>query len=143
MAKYKIDLLKKPTTKFNIAHVAYTLNLLEANEVLNNVFCYHSYDANDIMSAYIKYYGLNIYFYYNKIYLKRNTFTNFLSGYKKFHKFRKKYYFVELTINSLFKKEAFNHIMDYFISNHLLFTSRKKFNEVLEKLVSINKNNLR
>ena len=143
MAKYKIDLLKKPTTKFNIAHVAYTLNLIEANEVLNNVFCYYSYDANDVFSAYIKYYKLNIYFYYNKIYLKRNSFTNYLHGYKKFHRFRKKYYFVELTINSLFKKEAFNHIMDYFISNHLLFISRKKFYTVLEKLVSINKHNLR
>ena len=140
MAKYKINLLKKPTRKFNIAHVAYTfLNLIEANEVLNNVFCYCSYDANDVMSAYIKYYKLNIYFYHSKIYLKRNTFTNYLSGYKKFHKFRKKYYFVELTINSLFKKEAFNHIMDYFISNHLLFTSRKRFNAELEKF----KNNLR
>ena len=72
MAKYKIDLLKKPTTKFNIAHVAYTLNLIEANEVLNNVFCYCSYDANDVFSAYIKYYKLNIYFYYNKIYLKKS-----------------------------------------------------------------------
>lgn len=139
MAKYKIDLLKKPTSKFNIAHVAYTLNLIEANEVLNNVFCYCSYDANDVMSAYIKYYKLNIYFYYKKIYLKRNSFTNFLSGYKKFHKFRKKYYFVELTINSLFKKEAFNKMMDYFITNHLLFISRKKFNAELEKF----KNNLR
>ena len=143
MAKYKIDLLKKPTTKFNIAHVAYTLNLIEANEVLNNVFSYYSYDANDVMSAYIKYYKLNIYFYYSKIYLKKNSFTNFLSGYKKFHKFRKRYYFAELSINSLFKKEAFNQIMDYFISNHLLFTSRKKFNAVLDKLVSIHKNNLR
>ena len=143
MAKYKIDLLKKPTTKFNIAHVAYTLNLIEATELLNNVFCYCSYDANDIMSAYIKYYKLNIYFYHSKIYLKKNTFTNYLSGYRRFHRFRKKYYFVELTINSLFKKEAFNHIMDYFISNHLLFTSRKKFYAVLEKLVSIHKNNLR
>ena len=143
MAKYKIDLLKKPTSKFNIAHVTYTLNLIEATEILNNVFCYCSYDANDIMSAYIKYYGLNIYFYYNKIYLKRNSFTNYLSGYKKFHKFRKKYYFVELNINSLFKKEAFNQIIDYFLNNHLLFTSRKKFNAVLEKLASIHKNNLR
>lgn len=143
MAKYKIELLKKPTSKFNIAHVVYTLNLIEANEVLNNVFSYYSYDANVVFSAYIKYYKLNVYFYYKKIYLKRNSFTNFLSGYKKFHKFRKKYYFVELTINSFFKKEAFNHIMDYFISNHLLFTSRKKFNAELEKLVSINKHNLR
>lgn len=143
MAKYKIELLKKPTTKFNIAHVAYTLNLIEANEVLNNVFCYYSYDANDVMSAYIRYYRLNIYFYHSKIYLKKNSFTNYLSGFKKFHKFRKKYYFVELTINSLFKKEAFNHIMDYFISNHLLFISQKKFNAELEKLVSINKHNLR
>lgn len=139
MAKYKIDLLKKPTTKFNIAHVAYTLNLIEANEVLNNVFCYCSYDANGLLSAYIKYYKLNIYFYHSKIYLKRNSFTNYLSGYKKFHKFRKRYYFVKSTINSLFKKEAFNHIMDYFISNHLLFTSRKKFNAELDKF----KNNLR
>lgn len=143
MAKYKLELLKKPTSKFNIAHVAYTLNLIEATELLNNVFCYYSYDANDVMSAFIKYYGLNIYFYHNKIYLKRNSFTNFLSGYKKFHKFRKRYYFAELSINSLFKKEAFNQIMDYFISNHLLFTSRKKFNAVLDKLVSIHKNNLR
>ena len=139
MAKYKIDLLKKPTTKFNIAHVAYTLNLIEANEVLNNVFCYCSYDANDVFSAYIKYYKLNIYFYYSKIYLKRNSFTNYLSGYKKFHRFRKRYYFVELTINSLFKKEAFNKMMDYFLSNHLLFISRKKFYAVLDKF----KNNLR
>lgn len=139
MAKYKIE-FKKPTT---IADVAYTLNLLEATEILNNVFCYCSYDANDIMSAYIKYYGLNVYFYYSKIYLKKNSFTNYLSGYKKFHRFRKKYYFVELTINSLFKKEAFNHIMDYFITNHLLFISQKKFNAELEKLLSINKNNLR
>lgn len=143
MAKYKIDLLKKPTTKFNIAHVAVTLNLISVTELLENVFSYYSYDANDVFSAYIKYYKLNIYFYYNKIYLKRNSFTNFLSGYKKFHKFRKKYYFVELNINSLFKKEAFNQIMDYFITNHLLFTSRKRFNAELEKLVSIHKNNLR
>lgn len=143
MAKYKIELLKKPTSKFNIAHVAYNLNLIEATEILNNVFCYCSYDANDVFSAYIKYYKLNIYFYYSKIYLKKNSFTNFLSGYKKFHRFRKKYCFVELTINSFFKKEAFNHIMDYFITNHLLFTSRKKFNEVLDRLVSINKHNLR
>lgn len=143
MAKYKIDLLKKPTSKYNIKHAAYTLNLLEATEILNNVFCYCSYDANDVFSAYIRYYRLNIYFYHSKIYLKKNSFTNYLSGFKKFHKFRKKYYFVELTINSLFKKEAFNHIMDYFISNHLLFTSRKKFNAELEKLVSINKHNLR
>lgn len=142
MAKYKIELLKKPTTKFNIAHVAYTLNLIEANEVLNNVFCYYSYDANDVFSAYIKYYKLNIYFYHNKIYLKRNSFTNYLSGYKKFHRFRKKYYFVELIINSFFKKNA-NQIIDYFLSNHLLFISQKKFNSVLEKLVSIHKNNLR
>lgn len=142
MAKYKINLLKKPTSKFNIAHVAYTLNLIEANEVLNNVFSYYSYDANDVMSAYIKYYKLNIYFYYNKIYLKRNSFTNFLSGYKKFHKFRKRYYFAELSINSLFKKEA-NQIIDYFISNHLLFISRKKFNAELDKLLIIHKNNLR
>ena len=139
MAKYKIE-FKKPTT---IADVTYTLNLMSATEILNNVFCYCSYDANDVFSAYIKYYKLNIYFYHSKIYLKRNSFTNFLSGYKRFHKFRKKYYFVELTINSLFKREAFNHIMDYFISNHLLFTSRKKFNAELEKLVSIHKNNLR
>lgn len=139
MAKYKIE-LQKPTT---IADVAYDLNLIEATEILNNVFCYCSYDANDVMSAYIKYYKLNIYLYYNKIYLKRNSFANYLSGYKKFHRFRKKYYFVELTINSLFKKEAFNQIMDYFISNHLLFTSRKKFYAELEKLVSINKHNLR
>ena len=143
MAKYKIELLKKPTSKFNIAHVADTLNLLEAIEILNNVFCYYSYDANDVFSAYIKYYKLNIYFYHSKIYLKRNSFTNFLSGKKKFNRFRKKYYFVELTINSLFKKEAFNQIMDYFISNHLLFTTRKKFNAVLDKLVSIHKHNLR
>lgn len=143
MAKYKIDLLKKPTSKFNISHVAVTLELLDANEVLNNVFCYCSYDANDVMSAYIKYYKLNIFFYHNKIYLKRNSFTNFLSGYKRFHKFRKRYYFVELTINSLFKKEAFNQIIDYFLNNHLLFTSRKKFNAELEKLLSIHKNNLR
>ncbi len=139
MAKYKIE-LQKPTT---IADVAYTLNLIEANEVLNNVFCYCSYDANNVFSAYIKYYKLNIYFYYNKIYLKRNSFTNYLSGYKKFHKFRKHYYFAEISINSLFKKEAFNHIMDYFISNHLLFLSQKKFNAELDKLVSINKHNLR
>lgn len=139
MAKYKIE-FKKPTT---IADVAYTLNLIEANEVLNNVFCYYSYDANDVFSAYIKYYKLNIYFYHSKIYLKKNTFTNYLHGYKKFHRFRKKYYFVELTINSLFTNKAFNHIMDYFISNHLLFISRKKFNAELEKLVSINKHNLR
>lgn len=135
MAKYKIE-FKKPTT---IADVAYTLNLIEANEVLNNVFCYCSYDANDVMSAYIRYYRLNIYFYLSKIYLKRNSFTNFLSGYKKFHKFRKKYYFAEIFINSFFKKEAFNNIMDYFISNHLLFISRKKFYAELEKF----KNNLR
>lgn len=143
MAKYKIELLKKPTSKYNIAHVAYTLNLIEATELLNNVFSYYSYDANVVFSAYIKYYKLNVYFYYKKIYLKRNSFTNFLSGYKKFHKFRKKYYFAEIFINSLFKKEAFNNIMDYFITNHLLFTSRKKFNAELEKLVSIHKNNLR
>lgn len=143
MAKYKIELLKKPTSKFNIAHVADTLDLIEASEVLSNVFSYYSYDANNVMSAYIKYYKLNIYFYYSKIYLKKNSFTNYLSGFKKFHRFRKKYCFVELTLNSLFKKEAFNQIMDYFISNHLLFTSRKKFNAVLEKLVSINKHNLR
>ena len=134
MAKYKIELLKKPTSKFNIAHVTYNLNLISVTEVLNNVFCYCSYDANDVMSAFIKYYRLNIYFYYSKIYLKRNSFTNLLTGYKKFHKFRKKYYFVELTINSLFKKEAFNNIMDYFISNHLLFISQKVFTN-LEKRV--------
>lgn len=139
MAKYKINLLKKPTSKFNIAHVAYTLNLIEATEILNNVFCYCSYDANDLLSAYIRYFKLNVYFYYSKIYLKRNSFTNYLSGYKRFHKFRKKYYFVELTINSLFKKEAFNQMMDYFINNHLLFISRKRFNAELEKF----KNNLR
>ena len=142
MAKYKINLLKKPTSKFNIAHVAYTLNLIEANEVLNNVFSYYSYDANNVMSAYIKYYKLNIYFYHSKIYLKKNSFTNYLSGYKKFHKFRKKYYFAEISINSLFKKNT-NQMMDYVITNHLLFISRKKFNAVLEKLVSINKHNLR
>lgn len=135
MAKYKIE-FKKPTT---IADVTYTLNLIEATELLNNVFCYYSYDANDVMLAYLKYYNLNVYFYHSKIYLKRNSFTNYLSGYKKFHKFRKRYYFAELSINSLFKKEAFNQIMDYFISNHLLFTSRKKFNAVLDKF----KNNLR
>ena len=138
MAKYKIELLKKPTSKFNIAHVIYNLNLIEANEVLNNVFCYCSYDANDLMSAYIKYYKLNVYFYHSKIYLKKNSFTNYLSGFKKFHKFRKKYYFVELTINSFFKKEAFNQIMNYFINNHLFFASKKKFNAELEKF----KNNL-
>ena len=101
MAKYKIELLKKPTSKFNIAHAAYALNLIPASEVLNNVFCYCSYDADDVFSAYIKYYKLNVYFYYKKIYLKRNSFTNYLSGYKKFHKFRKKYYFAEIFINSL------------------------------------------
>lgn len=139
MAKYKIE-FKKPTT---IADVAYTLNLIEATEILNNVFCYCSYDANDVFSAYIKYYKLNIYFYHSKIYLKKNTFTNYLHGYKKFHRFRKKYYFVELTINSFFKKEAFNNIMNYFLTNHLLFLSRKKFNAELEKLVIIHKNHLR
>lgn len=80
MAKYKIE-FKKPTT---IADVTYKLNLIEATEILNNVFCYCSYDANDVFSAYIKYYKLN-----------------------------------------------------------MLFISRKKFNAVLEKLVSIHKNNLR
>lgn len=138
MAKYKIE-FKKPTT---IADVTYTLNLIEANEVLNNVFCYCNYDANDVLSAYIKYYKLNIYFYHSKIYLKRNTFTNYLSGYKKFHKFRKKYYFAEISINSLFKKNT-NQMMDYVITNHLLFISHKKFYTVLDKLVSIHKNNLR
>ena len=73
MAKYKIELLKKPTSKYNIKHVAYTLNLIEANEVLNNVFSYYSYDANDVFSAYIKYYKLNIYFCIYIIFLKRGS----------------------------------------------------------------------